>query len=41
MIQLTTSSDLQEIKKLTEACALAMQEKGIFQWNEYYPSREN
>jgi ribosomal protein S18 acetylase RimI-like enzyme len=32
--------DLAEIKKLTEACAVAMQEKNIFQWNEYYPSRE-
>lgn len=40
MIRKATSSDLNEIKKLTEACAVAMQEKGIFQWNEYYPSRE-
>lgn len=40
MIQLANSSDLNEIKQLTEACALAMQEKGIFQWNELYPSRE-
>ncbi|SDR88839.1 Acetyltransferase (GNAT) family protein [Gillisia sp. Hel1_33_143] len=37
-IRLATSSDLQNIKSLTEACALAMQEKGIFQWNEHYPS---
>lgn len=32
--------DLNSIKSLTEACAIAMQEKGIFQWNEHYPSRE-
>lgn len=40
MIQLAVHSDLSEIKKLTEAGALAMQERGIFQWNEFYPSRE-
>lgn len=40
MIQKATPSDLTEIKNLTEACAVAMQEKGIFQWNEHYPSRE-
>ncbi len=39
-IRLATSSDLQNIKRLTEACAVAMQEKGIFQWNEHYPSLE-
>jgi ribosomal protein S18 acetylase RimI-like enzyme len=32
--------DLQETKLLTEACAVAMQEKGIFQWNKHYPSLE-
>ena len=32
--------DLQKIKSLTEACAVAMQERGIFQWNEHYPSLE-
>ena len=31
--------DLDQIKALTEACAVAMQEKKIFQWNEHYPSR--
>lgn len=39
-IKLAEDKDLQEIKKLTEACAVAMQEKGIFQWNEHYPSME-
>ncbi|MCP9199212.1 GNAT family N-acetyltransferase [Gramella sp. GC03-9] len=38
MIQLAQISELQEIKNLTEACAKAMQGKGIFQWNEHYPS---
>lgn len=39
-INLSETKDLQEIKSLTEACAVAMQEKGIFQWNEHYPSLE-
>lgn len=40
MIRKATTLDLQPIKSLTEACAKAMQEKGIFQWNEHYPSLE-
>ena len=32
--------DLPTIKKLTEACAIAMQEREIFQWNEHSPSLE-
>ena len=40
MIRKATSADLGTIKKLTESCAIALQEKGIFQWNEHYPSRE-
>ena len=40
MIRKARKTDLSAIKKLTEACALAMQEKQIFQWNEHYPSRE-
>ncbi len=39
-IKLAEDKDLLEIKKLTEACAVAMQGKGIFQWNEHYPSIE-
>lgn len=39
-INLARPSDLTQIKTLTEQCAVAMQEKGIFQWNEHYPSRE-
>ena len=38
MIRKAKISDLQEIKALTEACARAMIEKEIFQWNEHYPS---
>lgn len=40
MIRLATIQDLREIKSLTEACALALQQRNIFQWNENYPSRE-
>jgi len=32
--------DLLKAKKLTEACAVGMQQMGIFQWNEHYPSEE-
>ncbi|MGB8706031.1 MAG: GNAT family N-acetyltransferase [Gillisia sp.] len=39
-IRLATLKDLSEIKALTESCALAMQQKNIFQWNEHYPSLE-
>ena len=39
-IRLAEEKNLPEIKKLTEACAIAMEEKGIFQWNEHYPSLE-
>ena len=38
MIRKAVLKDLAAIKSLTEACALSMQEKGIFQWNEQYPS---
>lgn len=40
MIRKATPLDLDSIKKLTEACAIALQQKDIFQWNEHYPSRE-
>lgn len=39
-IRIAKKEDLNSIKKLTEDCAVAMQDKGIFQWNEHYPSRE-
>lgn len=40
MIRKATLSDLDSIKELTEACAIALQKRDIFQWNEHYPSRE-
>jgi len=40
MIRKAQIKDLEEIKKLTEACARAMIKKQIFQWNEHYPSLE-
>ena len=40
MIRKALLLDLDAIKILTEACALSMQQNGIFQWNEHYPSRE-
>ena len=40
MIRKAITSELPEIKSLTEACAAAMIDKGIYQWNEHYPSLE-
>ena len=40
MIRLATLEDLNRIKEITEACAVFMESKGIFQWNVSYPSRE-
>ncbi|WP_372917191.1 GNAT family N-acetyltransferase [Salegentibacter sp.] len=40
MIRKASLKDLSEIKKLTEACAEALQQQNIFQWNEDYPSLE-
>ncbi len=40
MIRKAKKQDLGNVKKLTESCAEAMIKKGIFQWNEHYPSFE-
>tara|TARA_B100000929_G_scaffold192180_1_gene152248 strand:+ start:108 stop:608 length:501 start_codon:yes stop_codon:yes gene_type:complete len=40
MIRKAQINQLEEIKKLTGACAQAMIKKDIFQWNEHYPSIE-
>ena len=40
MIRKAKITDLDKIKSLTEACAKAMDAKGIYQWNEHYPSLE-
>jgi len=38
-VEKATEQDISIIKNLTEACARDMISKGIFQWNEHYPSR--
>lgn len=40
MIRLANKLDIPEILKLTAACAQAMADVGIHQWNESYPSQE-
>lgn len=40
MIRLAKESDIPTILKLTAACAKAMADNGIYQWNESYPSQE-
>ena len=39
-IRLAIISDLDDIKKIAEACAIDMANYSVFQWNEQYPSRE-
>ncbi len=38
MIRHAKISEITDILNITKACALKMQENGIFQWNEHYPS---
>ena len=40
MIQLAKLSEIPEIIKLTQACAIAMEAIGIYQCNKDYPSKE-
>lgn len=40
MISKATQTDLELIHQLTKSCAQYLIEQGIFQWNEYYPSKE-
>ncbi len=40
MIRKAVLSDLISISKLTLACAKAMISRGIYQWNEHYPTLE-
>jgi ribosomal protein S18 acetylase RimI-like enzyme len=40
MIRKGASTDIDNIIRLTKACAVDMISKNIFQWNEFYPSKE-
>ncbi len=39
MIRKGTAADIDNILKITKACATYMIAKNIFQWNEFYPSK--
>jgi len=39
-IRKAKSKDLQEVLSITNACALDLISKGIFQWSEEYPNKE-
>ncbi len=39
MIRHAKLAEIPEILAITKACAAYMQQKGIFQWNEQYPSK--
>lgn len=40
MIRSAKISEIDEILTITKACAVFMIDKGIFQWNEHYPSKQ-
>lgn len=40
MIRHAKISEIADILTITRACAVKMQENGIFQWNEHYPKKE-
>lgn len=40
MIRKAKISEISDILTITKACAIYMQEKGIFQWNASYPSQQ-
>lgn len=41
MIRKALFSEVDSIHEITQACAKAMIAKGIFQWNEQYPSKDH
>ncbi|MEY8781615.1 GNAT family N-acetyltransferase [Allomuricauda sp. XS_ASV26] len=40
MIRRAKISEITDILSITKACAVKMQQNGIFQWNEHYPSKQ-
>ncbi len=40
MIRKAIPSDIDAVLNLTKSCARAMISKGIYQWNEHYPTKE-
>lgn len=40
MIRLAKILEIPDILNITQACAKSMIDQGIYQWNEYYPSKE-
>ncbi len=40
MIRHAKISEITDILAITKACAHAMEQKGIYQWNEHYPSQK-
>lgn len=39
MIRAAKLSEIPDILQLTKACAISMQNQGIYQWNEHYPTK--
>jgi len=40
MIRLAKILEIPDILNITQACGKSMIDQGIYQWNEYYPSKE-
>ncbi|MDT0606404.1 GNAT family N-acetyltransferase [Croceitalea rosinachiae] len=40
MIRRAKLSEISDILTITRACAAVMEQKGIFQWNDHYPSEQ-
>lgn len=40
MIRLAKILEIPDILNITQACAKSMIDQGIYQWNEYYPSKQ-
>lgn len=40
MIRKALLKDIDELLKITKACAIHMVNKGIYQWNEFYPNKK-
>lgn len=41
MIRLAQKSDLDRVLQITRLCAIEMESRKVFQWNEHYPDRQS
>ena len=41
MVRLAQTSDLDRLLQITRLCAIEMESRKVFQWNEHYPDRQS